>query len=142
MGIEPFLIASTLNVIVAQRLVRKLNTKYMESYLPTKGEIDRLMMGLTDEEKKDLNLSERSIRLYRPKTSGIPEGHEYEGRIGIFEVMEISEDIKSLIMSRTNSDLIRKAARANHMHSMYYDGLQKALEGLTTIEEIFKATLV
>ena len=140
MSIEPFQIASTVNLIIAQRLVRKLHTSYMESYLASPKEAKRLLENLTPQERKDLKVSPDRMRLFKPKES-LPE-HEtgYEGRIGIFEIFQINEEMKALIMQQSSADDIRKAGRRAGMHSMYFDGLQKALEGKTSIEEIIKAT--
>lgn len=140
MGIEPFQIASTVNLIIAQRLVRKLHTSYMESYLASSKEAERLLAALTPQERKELKVTPSRMRLFKPKKM-LPE-HEtgYEGRIGIFEIFQITEEMKALIMKQSSADEIRKAGRRLAMHSMYFDGLKKALEGQTSIEEVIKAT--
>lgn len=140
MGIEPFIIASTVNLIIAQRLVRKINTSLMESYLPSTEELERLTLQLSPQEKKSMNLTKRKTRFFKPKESNATEGREFEGRIGIFEMLEVNEDIRSLIMQRANSDNIISAARSHGMHSMFYDGLEKVLEGKTTIDQVLQAT--
>jgi len=140
MGIEAFQITSTVNVIIAQRLVRRLHTSYMESYLLSAKESNRLLAGLTPQEKTQLHLNPSRMRLFKPKELLPPHENGYEGHIGIFEILVVNEEIKSLIMNRANADEIRKAARKASMHSMYFDGLQKALAGLTSIEEVVKAT--
>jgi len=140
MGIEPFQIASTINVIIAQRLVRKLHTSYMESYLPSQKEAQLVLSSLTPQEQKELGTTPSRLRLFKPKKFLPAHESGYEGRIGIFEILVVNEEIKSLIMERANADDIRTAARKAGMHSMYFDGLTKALAGKTSIDEVLKAT--
>lgn len=140
MGIEPFLIASTINLAIAQRLVRKIHQSCMESYVISQDEVRRLVSELSPEERSQLQLTGRAVRLFRGKGCDLCHHTGFEGRIGIFELLECTETIKALIIQRAHSDEIRHAAQKEHMHSMYFDGLQKALEGKTTIEEVVRAT--
>lgn len=138
MGIEPFLIASTINLIIAQRLVRKICTQCVVSErmsyedlkkkLPVKG-IEEYFSG-----------SRKNIRIYHGKGCGVCSNTGYKGRIGIFEVLVVSETVKSLIMKRANADEIRKQAQAEGMKTMIEDGISKVIAGITTVEELLRAT--
>jgi len=146
--IEPFLLSSTLNVILAQRLVRKL-TEDKEQYtlkdadirnLSKLCNIERIITILEKEkiitDKKTL----RTIPFYRPKkTKENPEG--YQGRIGIYEVLQVSETIKSLIQKGVSSDAIQDQATKEGMRLMIEDGFIKAAQGLTSIEEILRVII-
>jgi len=126
MGIEPFLIASTVSCVIAQRLVRKLD-KCKEKYSPPESVLKKL--GIKEQDTKD-------ITFYKPK--GCPDCNNtgYRGRLAIFEIMPMSNDIAKLTMEKTNSSLIRKAALKEGMNLLIQDGINKVKEGLTSIEEI------
>ncbi len=138
MGIEPFLIASTVNVIVAQRLVRKICSQCVESAMIS-GE-------LLGDVKKAFNLSQYitvdgpmdEVRFYKGKGCKICNNTGYMGRTGIFEVMSITEEIKQLIMKKADASKIKTQAQKQGMTTMYEDGLKKALRGATTIEEVMR----
>ena len=145
MGAEPFLISSTLNVILAQRLVRKLGPG-KEKYRLKKSDMINLdkycdlkkILQILKEEKiaksKDTLLS---IDFYRQKPSkDCPEG--YKGRIGIFEVLPVTETIKELIVKKATSDQITVQAKKEGMRTMVEDGFLKAAQGITSIEEILR----
>jgi len=138
MKIEPFLVASTVNVIIAQRLLRKICMKCIVSYTLSDREVEDL--------KSEVELSEflktdkiSDVRFYKGKGCKSCNGSGYSGRIGIFEVLEITEDIKELILARADNDQIKKRAMANGMTSMFEDGFEKAVSGKTTLEEIGRA---
>jgi type II secretory ATPase GspE/PulE/Tfp pilus assembly ATPase PilB-like protein len=138
MKVEPFLVASTVNVIIAQRLVRhicpdcstpvSLSHKELTQNLPTK--IVTKMFGQT------------TVKLRHGK--GCPTCHStgYLGRIGIFEVMAVTEKLKTLITEKQDADTIRRAALSEGMTSMLEDGLIKVKEGQTTLEEVLRVTKV
>ena len=141
MGIEPFLVASTVRVIVAQRLIRKICPKCLTSYEPSAEEKqmikseNRVMeilsaKGYSDPEK---------LRLYRGAGCKVCAQTGYSGRVGIYEILEVNEKIGSLILSKESSDVIKKAALENRMTTMLSDGLDKALNGITTIIEVLRA---
>ncbi len=145
MDIEPFLIASSVNVIVAQRLARRVCERCRTNYfleedelalLAAEPEISRLMKKYSG--KKDL----KKIRLYRGAGNGceLCKDTGYHGRIGIFEVMEVNDAIRALIASRATADVITKEAQKGGMKIMLEDGIEKVLQGLTTLEEIVRAT--
>lgn len=150
MGIEPFLIASTVNTIIGQRLVRRnaaekdtitsneLETKSIHetigTLLPaTKEDMTKV---IEDIGYKDLPLStQNAYTLTKGKdTAAAPGG--YKGRVGLYEVMDITETIQGLIVKRATSAEIQKQAVAEGMVTMRQDGYLKALQGLTTLEEV------
>ena len=150
MGIEPFLIASTVNTIIGQRLVRRVGEKrdsYNSSELETKSIMDTVGMLLpkTKEEVarvaedlgyKDLPLAGQSAyTLVKGKdTREAPGG--YKGRVGLYEVMDVTESIQGLIVKRATSAEIQRQAVTEGMVTMRQDGYLKALQGLTTLEEV------
>ncbi|MBU0598296.1 GspE/PulE family protein, partial [Patescibacteria group bacterium] len=140
MKIEPFLIASTVNVAIAQRLVRRIHQGCIESYLPKSDDIKNLEKSLGKDRAIKIGLHKKGFRLYRGKGCKLCNGTGYEGRVGIFEVLEVTEKIRQLIMQRSNSDDIRKVAVSEGMTTMLDDGLNKVVKGATTIDELFRAT--
>ncbi|MFH1207735.1 MAG: GspE/PulE family protein [Patescibacteria group bacterium] len=140
MKIEPFLIASTVNVAIAQRLVRKIHQPCRESYTPTADELKTLVRIIGSERAAKLGVQREGYRLYRGKGCDLCSQTGYEGRIGIFEVMEITEQIRTLIMRRANSDEIRRQAVSQGMTTMLDDGLAKVMAGITSLEEVFRAS--
>ena len=145
MGGEPFLIISTVNVIVAQRLVRKLcGTK--EKYFLTKLEIDalrkkanldRVLKALQEEEIIPKNIDWGQVPFYKPKSSTDCEDG-YKGRVGIHEVLHMSPAIRELVIMSSPAEKIEEQARKEGMLTMLEDGIFKAVHGLTTIEEVFR----
>lgn len=148
MKVEPFLIASTTNVIIAQRLIRKLCQDSKEAYTLDTSEIEALtrvydMAKLLDvlKEKRVVkkDASWESVTFWRPKPSrDCPEG--YKGRIGIFEVLPITEKIRKLVTAQATSDEIQKEGINQGMTTMLEDGFVKAAKGITSIEEILRVT--
>ncbi|GAB4519903.1 MAG: hypothetical protein Tsb0010_04170 [Parvularculaceae bacterium] len=134
MGLEDYLLTSTLNGVVGQRLVRTLCGECREKYAPTKEMVERL--GL----REAADRSASDVFLYRPKGCKACGGRGYAGRLGIYELLVIDQPIRQLILSRTPTSEILEAARGRGMKTMYQDGLQKALRGLTTIEEVARVT--
>ena len=145
MGAQPFLLVSTLDVVIAQRLVRRLaNTK--EQYFLSKKEvdslkktvdIDRVLVDLKKEKiiGEDVSSWEK-IPFYKPKKTGSEDG--YAGRIVICEVLKVSESVKELIMKDATAGNIEKQAQEEGMLTMIEDGIFKAVQGLTTIEEVLR----
>ena len=132
MKIEPFLIASTVNVAMGQRLVRKICQDCKEERQITDAEFKSLT------EVLPANLLTRGLKFYAGKGCATCEHTGYKSRIGIHEVMEMNEEIREAIMRRANSDEIQKIAVKHGTVPMLEDGFQKALIGLTTIEEILR----
>jgi type IV pilus assembly protein PilB len=145
MGAEPFLISSTLNSIVAQRLVRRLSEEKERHTLSDK-EIANFssycnIERITDilKEQKLLKPKEKlqDLPFWRPKaTKENPEG--YKGRIGIYEVLPVTETIKGLIVQRADVDAIQEQAQKEGMRTMVEDGFVKAAQGITSIEEVLR----
>jgi type IV pilus assembly protein PilB len=130
MGAEGFLLASTINLVVAQRLVRKLCPRCIKS-ITIPAETVHLLREMT---------GEREISQTFYKSSGCEECgmRGYKGRIGIFEILEITEEMRNLIVKRGSTDEIVKLAMANGMVSLVRDGINKASGGLTSIEEVLR----
>lgn len=137
MKIEPFLVASTVNVIVGQRLVRKICGNCRVSYTQEKNE---LTARFSEEEIVKYFGRGGEIRMYRGKGCSVCHLTGYSGRIGIFEVMEITEKIKKLISEKADADVIKREAIKEGMVTMSEDGLAKVQQGITTIEEVLRAT--
>ena len=145
MKVEPFLLASTLNIIIAQRLVRKLS-EGKEKYFLTEIEIDNLGKLCNLENVEEILRQEKLIKekqgisevaFYKPKASkDSPDG--YQGRVGIYEILKVNESIKDLIQKNATSDQIQEVAQKQGMRLMIEDGFVKAAQGLTTIEEVLR----
>ncbi|MFH1478871.1 MAG: ATPase, T2SS/T4P/T4SS family [Candidatus Omnitrophota bacterium] len=132
MGVEPFLISSSLIAIVAQRLVRKLCPKCKEAYKPNHSLLSRLGLDKDVVKNKDF---------YRPKGCEKCLNTGYSGRVGICEALAISSSIKSKILKNTKEADIKAIARKEGMVTLREDGLSKVLEGLTSLEEILRVTI-
>ncbi|MCD6569329.1 MAG: type II secretion system ATPase GspE [Deltaproteobacteria bacterium] len=132
MGIEPFLVSSSVNAILAQRLVRKICLKCKQEYYP---EIETLSeVGLSKEMLGEVGY------LYRG--SGCEECLEtgYKGRTGIYEILMMSDSIKSIILKTSDSNLIKRQAIKEGLHSLREDGAGKVKDGITTVEEVLRVT--
>lgn len=129
MGVEPFLISSSVIGIVAQRLVRTICPKCKESFEPGDEVLESL--GL---KKKD------GIRFYRGKGCRFCRETGYKGRLGIFEMLLVDERIREKVLARTSSGEIKKIACEAGMKTLRDDGLEKVLEGKTTVEEVLRVT--
>lgn len=139
MKVEPFLVASTVNVIVGQRLVRKICEMCKTSI---EIERDELKQHLSKELiAKHFGESDK-IRIYHGKGCQVCHDTGYAGRLGVFEVLEVSKEVKRLIADRTDSDVILQKAKEEGMTTMLEDGLGKVIRGLTTIEEVLRVTKV
>jgi type IV pilus assembly protein PilB len=136
MGIEPFLTASSISVIIGQRLVRKICTKCRESREITKDKLKKL--GLPEKLINKFYKKGKKIRIYSGQGCKSCAQTGYIGRIGIFEVLEINEKIKAMIMAKSNTDDIEAQAIKNGMTTMIEDGIEKVLSGITTVEELFR----
>jgi len=141
MGAEPFLLVSTIKVVIAQRLVRQLTNK-KEKYILSKTAIEKLgehanLDLILEALKKEKIVSEKStwktIPFYRPKGDG-----GYKGRIGIYEVLEVTNTIKNMIIEGKTSEEIENQSKKEGMMTMLEDGIFKAVQGITTVEEILR----
>jgi len=148
MKVEPFLVASTANVIIAQRLVRKLTPDTKEPYmldasqlktLVSQYDTDRILATLIEKGLVKKGARWEDIQFFHPKPSKeSPDG--YKGRVGVYEVLPISEAIRKLITSQASSDQLQEQGIKEGMYTMLEDGFIKAVRGITTIEEIMRVT--
>ena len=141
MKIEPFLIASTINIIIGQRLLRKLCEKCRVSYSLSAEEkkiikTDKTLLKLLQAKGKKLS----SLIFYKGSGCNICTDTGYRGRTGVFEVLEITEEIKELIVKKASSDEIKEQARKQGMKTMMEDGIEKALNGETSLEEVLRVS--
>ena len=145
MQVEPFLIASTLNIIVAQRLVRKFagdKEKYklkpadLEN-LAKYCDLERITHILREEKLLKPKGTLKDLELFRPKASK-ESGSGYKGRLGIYEVLAVNEAIKEMIVAKASTREINDQAMADGMRTMVEDGFVKAAQGLTSIEEVLR----
>lgn len=139
MKIEPFLAASTVNVIIAQRLVRHICLKCIVSYTLTDQEIEDLKKMVDIDKFLDVDKL-KDIRLYRGKGCDKCNNTGYTGRMGIFEVLEVEDTIRELIADHADSDRIKVAAQKLGMTTMLEDGFEKVVSGQTTLDEILRVT--
>ncbi|MEK7519577.1 MAG: ATPase, T2SS/T4P/T4SS family [Patescibacteria group bacterium] len=148
MQVEPFLISSTVNVILAQRLIRRLcgeKEKYTLKSPELKNiakycDLDKILEILKKEKTIQPKSSWSDIVFYRPKpTKECPDG--YLGRLGIFEVLPVTETIKELIVKQATSDQIQDQAQKEGMRTMIEDGFIKAVQGVTSIEEVLRVII-
>jgi general secretion pathway protein E len=133
MGVEPFLVSSSVLAIMAQRLVRRICPACRESYMPTDEELERL--GVTREQVAGRPFA-RGVGCQACVNTG------YQGREGIYEILLLDDEIRSLILKNTDSNTIRKAAVAKGMRLLREDGARKVLEGITTSAEVLRVTQV
>lgn len=163
MGIEPFLIASTVKAVIGQRLVRRLCMNCRQEYVPNaeelsyivqmfslkQGSIQRLHelegQAFADKIGGDTPMGSTDVtiqRLWRPNPEGCDECNHvgFKGRVGIYEVLGISVPIQKMITANATSNDIQEQAISEGMVTMQTDGLIKSLRGVTTIEEVLRAT--
>ncbi|HVQ75480.1 MAG TPA: GspE/PulE family protein [Candidatus Binatia bacterium] len=151
MGVEPFLVASTLALVVAQRLARRTCVGCRESFIPDEGVL-HVLRDRPDFDQTVTVLQARGalgagddplagVRLFRGKGCAQCHGTGFRGRVGVFEFFEATDNIRRMIMERHDASAIRQAAIAGGMSTMYQDGLAKAMLGETTIEEVFRVAL-
>ena len=150
MGVPSFLIASTVNIIIAQRLVRKICPYCIQSYNLDKEAIEQLekqvnikdILRTLEDEKAILNANKgiSSLLFYRGKGCKKCNNTGYKGRIGIYEVMENSKDLSALILRNASAKEINAQARLEGILTIVEDGFVKAKNGITTIEEVLRVT--
>src|SRR3954452_19535141 len=131
MGVEPFLITSTLNAVLAQRLVRRLCQHCREEYAPSAAALRAF----------SAEIAQRAIpQLYHPRGCESCDGTGFHGRLAVTELLVMDDDIARLVLARAEAREIQRVAMAKSMRTMFADGLAKAQAGLTTIEEVLRAT--
>jgi type II secretory ATPase GspE/PulE/Tfp pilus assembly ATPase PilB-like protein len=145
MKAEPFLLTSTLSVIVAQRLIRCLHESKEKYFLDKKEldsiseivDLDRIHGFLLEEKIIEKNTKWGEIPFYRPKPSAETEDG-YKGRVGIHEVLKVTPAIEGLIMKGATTEEIEEQAKKEGMVTMIEDGIFKAVQGTTSVEEILR----
>jgi len=128
MGVEPFLASSTINAVIAQRLVKKIDQEKLEKYNPDEKFLNNL--------RTKYNINPKDMQFYRPDQKS---GGGFSGRIGIYEVLEMTDTIRELVNKKASSDQIEDAAKREGMVIMMEDGLNKVSAGQTTIEQVLEA---
>ena len=130
-GVAPFLVGSCLNLVMAQRLVRRICEKCKEEYKPTKEELS--LIGLKPQNVKG--------KLHRGKGCADCRNTGYRGRIAIFEMIPMSMTLRKLVFDNANEDEIRQAAMKQGMETLRDAGNQRVLDGTTTVDEILRSTV-
>jgi len=133
MGIEPFLVASSLDCILAQRLARKLCSRCKEAYTPSSEELVSARFAFDSEE--DLP------QIYRPVGCTACGNTGYKGRMAIHEVMTVTEEVERLVAEHASAEEMGKLARQQGMITLRQDGMEKVRAGLTSIEEVLRVVV-
>jgi type IV pilus assembly protein PilB len=133
MGVEPFLVGSAIDCIVAQRLARRLCDKCKEAYQPTMAELQSL-----GGDGELVGASGELPTLFRPVGCGVCGKTGYHGRFAIHEVLSVNEDVERVIVERGHSEDIKKLAVAQGMMTLRQAGLIQVVNGLTSVEEVFR----
>ncbi len=142
MSIEPFLVASTVNVIIAQRLVRRICESCRISYLISGDDLAKRLPLETINKHYVLSGPNREVRFYKGQGCKICHFTGYKGRIGVYEVLEVTPSIRKLIIEKQDSDQILQMAFSEGMTTMLDDGLDKIARGMTSLEEVLRVTKV
>ena len=135
MGVEPFLVSSTVAAAIAQRLVRRLCPDCKEAYRPEESVLEEV--GLSPED-----LERAGGHVFRAHEGGCEEcvGLGYRGRTGIYEILRVTDKVRNLVMERDDASKIKRVAQEEEMHTLRQDGAFKVLEGITSIEEVLRVT--
>ncbi|MFW5702681.1 MAG: GspE/PulE family protein [Candidatus Dojkabacteria bacterium] len=137
MGVEPYLVASTVNLVIAQRLARKLIPECAVEYKLSKFEYDDLLLKVRPDIAAAIKVGDK---LFRPNDSNDPASC-YKGRTGLYEILEVNEELRDLIASRASTDELRKAARKNQdMRTILEAGVDKLKTGDITLTELIRVT--
>jgi type II secretory ATPase GspE/PulE/Tfp pilus assembly ATPase PilB-like protein len=133
MGAEPFLLASSMTAIMAQRVLRKIDETTKEAYDPDPKVVEEMKVVLGP-----LFPGGGQVKFYRGRPTPENNNSGYHGRIGVFEVIPVTETVAQLILKRSPASEIEAVAKKEGMVSMKQDGYLKVLEGITTIEEVLR----
>lgn len=131
MGVEPFLITSTIRAVLAQRLIRKICLECRKEHKPSEREL--LELGISKEKIKDM-------KFYKGEGCSECNGSGYKGRTGLYELLVVNDKIRELVVKHESLAAIRNAAAEGGMKTLRENGLKKVAEGITTIEEVLKET--
>ena len=129
MGVEPFLVTSTVEAVLAQRLIRKICQNCREEYIPEPEILED--MGISAEVAK-------TKKFYRGAGCVKCNNSGYKGRTGIFELLVLNDEIRSLIIDKAHTALLKNAAVESGMKTLLEDGMEKVYSGVTTLEEVLK----
>lgn len=132
MGVEPFLVSSTLELIISQRLVRRLCETCRFSFTTTKEELSKLYPTIRKHLEKD------QYTLYKAKGCKVCNGTGFRGRIGVYEFLPITDDIREMIIENPSGQAIWEMGKKAGGHSLFQDGLLKVKNGITTFEELLR----
>jgi type II secretory ATPase GspE/PulE/Tfp pilus assembly ATPase PilB-like protein len=124
MGIESFLISSSVGGVIAQRLLRTICSKCKEAYQPSPQALRNLGM----EESAD-------VQFFRGAGCAVCKGTGYKGRIGVYELMTVNQEMREMVLKHASSDQLKEAALRNGMRTLREDAMEKILLGMTTLEE-------
>ncbi len=133
MGVEPFLVATSVHLVVAQRLVRRICTYCKEPIDAPDTALEGI--GFTDQEAK-------AIRLFRGKGCDRCSQTGYKGRVGLYEVMGVDDELREMILAGASSLELRQHAKRNGMITLRMSGLQKIRQGVTSVEEVVRETVI
>ena len=133
LGLENFLITATIEGILAQRLIRKICPRCKEAYEATEDELYALQLTLEDLEGR---------KLYRGKGCEHCNHSGYKGRMGLFEIMVLDDDMRELIMKQASTQLLRNESRKRGMRTLRQSGLMALYDGVTSIEEVIRETMI
>jgi len=133
MGIEPFLVSTSVNLVCAQRLVRRICRECKEEVsMPAKALVD---IGFSPDESD-------SLKVFKGRGCPSCNSTGYRGRVGLYEAMEISDEIRELILSGASSIELRRKSVEEGMITLRHSGLQKLRDGMTTVEEVVRETVL
>ncbi|MGM0558349.1 MAG: type II secretion system ATPase GspE [Myxococcota bacterium] len=135
MGVEPFLVSSTVAAAIAQRLVRRLCSNCKEAYHPEESVLEEIGLEPAD-------LDRAGGHVYKAHEGGCEEcvGLGYRGRTGIYEILRVTDRVRNLVMEHEDASKIKRVAQEEEMHTLRQDGAFKVIEGITSIEEVLRVT--
>ena len=143
LGVEPYLVASTVNIIIAQRLVRKICVQCRVSQelgKVEKQDSEEFSSTLPEEFIKKYFGNLDNVRIYKGKGCSVCHNSGYLGRLGIFEVLVVDDEVRAAIVAKKDASEIKKIAVKNGMRTMIENGFEKIKDGTTTIEEVLRVT--
>jgi type IV pilus assembly protein PilB len=130
MGVEPYLVASAIDCVVAQRLARQLCARCKQAYRPDRAELESV--GYPEDQWDEIT------ELFRPDGCSACAKTGFRGRIGLYEVLRMNEEIERMTVERVSSEEIKRAARRDGMATLREDGLEKIRAGITSVEEVLR----
>jgi type II secretory ATPase GspE/PulE/Tfp pilus assembly ATPase PilB-like protein len=134
MGAKEYLLASTVNLIVAQRLVRRISQQCVQEYTPAEDVLERMKPLI-----RETSNPKRKMKYFKGKGCDECDGTGYRGRVGMFEILNVDEEIREHIAQKAPASKIRQVATGKKMETMFEDGLDKVQAGITTIDQMLGA---